>query len=97
MPDPGIPTVRRVPLPEMLTVAPGPPSEVLRPDLLILSLIPGKIFSDFRKRNPTADILEIPIERNAQASEDEFSLSSQDLLSDKLSSLANAFSYPCER
>lgn len=49
-PDPGIPTVCRVPRELRLIVAPLPPNEVLTPDLLKFNRTPGIIFTDFRNR-----------------------------------------------
>jgi hypothetical protein len=52
-PVPGKPIVCRVPLGPKLMDAPGPPIDVLSPDLLTFRRMPGNILIDLRKRNPT--------------------------------------------
>lgn len=47
-----MPTVCLVPLLLRFTEAPGLPIEVDIPDLLKLSRMPGRILTDFLKRNP---------------------------------------------
>jgi hypothetical protein len=49
MPDPGMETVV---LPREFQVSPRTPTDVLTPDLLRLSLMPGAIFIVLRKRKP---------------------------------------------
>ena len=51
MPDPGMPTETRVPCLPKLTLAPRLPTDVLTPDLLMFSRIPGAILILFLNLN----------------------------------------------